>query len=337
MFIDYIKIKLAGGPGGHGITAYRREKYLPKGGPSGGNGGPGGSIVLEASKDVFSLDVFSNKASIFAEKGKQGGKGKKQGAKGKDLVIKVPLGTLVRDYLTKTLLYDFTHDQARFIICQGGKGGLGNAFFKTAVNQTPTKSTLGKPGESKEVEIELKLLADVGLIGFPSAGKSTLLTKIAPIKVKTAAYPFTTLKPNMSFIEFDDFSRIYLADIPGIIANAHQNRGLGLSFLRHIERCSTLIYVIDCSGIDGRNPYDDFVTLRHEIRMYNPQILEKSFLVALNKMDTQAAKKRLHSFKKRYPFPSSTLFEISALNEKGLTSLVTAMRTLSQIKGKKYF
>ncbi len=336
MFTDYVKIKLVGGRGGNGITAYRREKYIPKGGPCGGNGGRGGSIVFEASQEMGSLDAFFNKKWIFAEKGGHGGKGKKQGAKGKDLLLKVPLGTLVRDSQTQTLIHDFTADKERFVLCQGGKGGLGNAFFKTPTHQTPTKSTLGKPGESKEVEIELKLLADVGLIGFPSAGKSTLLTKIAPIKVKTAAYPFTTLKPHISFIEFDDFSRIYLADIPGIIANAHKNRGLGLSFLRHIERCSTLIYMIDCSGIDGRDPYDDFMTLRHEIKMYKPQILEKSFLVALNKIDTQEAKKHLWTFKKRYPFSFSTLFEVSALHEKGLSPLVEAMRTLAQAAGKKY-
>jgi len=191
-------------------------------------------------------------------------------------IIKVPCGTLVKDDETQEILYDFLNPGEKFLLCFGGKGGKGNTFFKTSTNQAPNKCTLGKPGETHTIELELKLIADVGLIGMPNAGKSTLLSKMANIPIKTGAYPFTTLKPNLSYLQFEDYSRIYIADIPGIIENAHQNKGLGLSFLRHIERTSTLVYLVDTSGIDGRDPLSDFLTLHKELLAYDNDLTKKN-------------------------------------------------------------
>ena len=334
MFTDQIKIKFSAGKGGDGVISWRREKYIPKGGPYGGNGGDGGSIIVKSDPQIYSLDAFRNQRHITAEKGHNGGTHNKQGRRGKDLVLKVPCGTLIRERESGTLLYDLTDPDEEFTLCNGGKGGMGNTSFKTPTHRAPAKCTPGKPGEVTEVELELKLIADVGFLGFPNAGKSTLLSKLAAVDVKIGAYPFTTLKPNLSYMEFDDFSRIYLADIPGIIPDAHIDRGLGLSFLKHVERSSTLIYIIDLSGEEGRDPFEDFQTLMAEAKSYSPEILKKPFLVALNKMDK--GNENLATFKERYPFPKNTLFEISALQEKGLQPFIERLRDLAQKDGKKY-
>lgn len=335
MFTDSVKIKLSAGKGGNGTIAWRREKYIPKGGPYGGNGGSGGSVIIKADPEIYSLDEFRNRRQMRAENGLPGESNNRHGRNGKDLVLKVPCGTLVKDHVTGGLLYDLTEPGEEFLLCTGGRGGKGNTFFKTSTNQAPAKATPGKDGEINDIELELKLIADVGFMGFPNAGKSTLLSKLTAIEVKTGAYPFTTLKPNLSFIEFDDFSRIYLADIPGIIPDAHNDRGLGLSFLKHVERTSTLIYIIDVSGEEGRDPFEDFQILRKEAESYSPAILEKPFLVALNKTD-KGAEGNVASFKERYPYDSSTLFEISALEEKGLPPFIEQMRNLAQADNKKY-
>lgn len=335
MFTDSVKIKLSAGKGGNGTIAWRREKYIPKGGPYGGNGGCGGSVIIKADPEIYSLDELRNRRLMRAENGRPGESNNRHGRNGTDLIIKVPCGTLIRDRETGGLLYDLTKAGEVFTLCTGGRGGKGNTFFKTPTNQAPAKATPGKEGEVKDVDLELKLIADVGFMGFPNAGKSTLLSKLAAIEVKTGTYPFTTLKPNLSYIEFDDFSRIYLADIPGIIPDAHNDRGLGLSFLKHVERTSTLIYIIDVSGEEGRDPFEDFHILRNEAKSYSPVILEKPFLVALNKTD-KGAEENIASFKERYPYDASTLFEISALEEEGLFPFIEKMRILSQANGKKY-
>lgn len=335
MFTDCVRLKLSAGKGGNGVVAWRREKYIPKGGPYGGNGGSGGSVIITSDPQIYSLDRFRNKRLLNAENGGCGGTNNRQGKNGKDLVLKVPCGTLIHDGETGGLLYDLTEPGEEFHLCQGGKGGMGNTFFKTPTNQAPAKCTPGHHGDVKSIKMELKLLADVGFMGFPNAGKSTLLSKLAAIEVKIGAYPFTTLKPNLSYMEFDDFSRVYLADIPGIIPDAHNNRGLGLSFLKHVERSSTLIYLIDISGEEGRDPYEDFLTLRKEGEEYSADILKKPFLVALNKVD-KGNEEHLEAFKKKYPFPKDTLFEISALEEKGLKPFITKIRSLAQANGKKY-
>lgn len=322
MFVDRVIIQFSAGKGGNGVVAWRREKYIPKGGPAGGNGGRGGAIVLEASAQLSSLDWFRHRRFIKAEKGGDGGGNCRQGRNGKDLILEVPCGTLVKDAITGEILHDFTEEGDRSILCKGGRGGRGNDSFKTPTNRAPNQYTEGTFGETRQVELELKLIADVGLVGFPNAGKSTLISSLAGLRVKVAPYPFTTLQPNLGFIELENYQRIYIADIPGIIEGASHNRGLGLEFLRHIERTKILIFILDASGIDGRTPGHDFCVLREEIRQYNPELLERPFLVALNKIDTEEATFHLKKFRQEYSFPPHTLFEISAAYGEGLNVLV---------------
>jgi GTPase len=333
MFIDSVKISLRAGKGGNGVVAWRREKYIPKGGPSGGNGGKGGSILLKTDSHVLSLEGFRNRRILQAENGMPGGHNLQQGRGGTDLVLIVPCGTLVKDAVTQEVLFDFTDENQEFLICKGGKGGRGNNCFKSPTHQAPNICTLGTEGESCEVELELKLIADVGLIGFPNAGKSTMMSQITHVPVKIGAYPFTTLYPNLSYVQFEDYSRILVADIPGIIEDAHQNKGLGIAFLRHIERSSVLVYVIDISGFEGRDPLEDFEILQKELGAYQRGMLEKPFLIALNKIDEQGAEENLQRFCEKYPFDKQTLFPISAMHGEGLKPLLEAMRSLVQVGG----
>jgi GTP-binding protein len=336
MFIDTVRLTLSAGKGGNGVVAWRREKYIPKGGPSGGNGGKGGSILFKADAQLFSLDAYRNRTTLRAENGLPGGGNLQQGRTGRDLVLKVPCGTVIKDADTKEVLFDFTEDSQEWQICQGGRGGKGNACFKSPTNQAPNTFTEGTLGETREIELELKLIADVGLIGIPNAGKSTLLSAMSQIAVKTGAYPFTTLHPNLSYIQFEDYSRVFIADIPGIIEDAHANRGLGLSFLKHVERTSVLLYVLDASGFEERDPIQDFETLRSEIKAYREDLLEKPFLIALNKSDIEGASEVIAQFRAAYPFPKSTLFEISALTGEGLPALIEAMRESAQAISKRF-
>lgn len=336
MFIDSVTITLQAGKGGNGVVAWRREKFIPKGGPAGGDGGMGGSIRLKTDSHTLSLENYRNRRLLCAEHGMAGGGNLKKGKSGKDLTLKIPCGTLVKDAVSGEVLFDFTEENQEWLICSGGKGGKGNACFKSPTNQAPNQCTLGTEGEAKEVELELKLIADVGLVGFPNAGKSTLMSQITHVPVKIGAYPFTTLYPNLSYVQFDDFSRVLVADIPGIIEDAHLNRGLGISFLRHIERSSVILYVIDISGIEGRDPINDFEVLRNELEAYDKGMLEKPFLVALNKVDTEEAKDRIKTFCEFYPFAKNHLFSISALTGEGLPSLIEAVRVLAQANGKRF-
>ncbi len=336
MFVDSVKVSLRAGNGGNGAIAWRREKYIPKGGPSGGNGGNGGSITLKTDSHVLSLEGFRNRRQIIAENGHCGGSNLKQGRNGQDLVLTVPTGTLVKNAQTQEVLFDFTEENQRWQICQGGKGGKGNNCFKSPTNQAPNICTPGTDGESCEIELELKLIADVGLVGIPNAGKSTLMSQITHVRVKIGAYPFTTLYPNLSYVQLPDFSRILVADIPGIIQDAHQNKGLGISFLKHIERSYALVYVIDISGIEGRDPFEDFCVLQSELKAYRPDLLEKPFLVAMNKMDAEGSKEQAEEFTKKYPYSPDTLFAISAADNQGLTPLIEAMRALVQVHGKRF-
>ncbi|MDX8430706.1 MAG: GTPase ObgE [Candidatus Algichlamydia australiensis] len=330
MFTDRIKLKLKAGKGGNGAVAWRREKYIPKGGPSGGNGGKGGSIIIKTDPSIRSLDHFRNRRQISAENGQQGSANLRQGRQGEDLILKIPPGTLLRDATTGTLLYDFTKKDEELTLCEGGKGGLGNHFFKNSRNRAPTKSTPGKLGQLKEIELELKLIADVGFVGLPSAGKSTLLSTLANIEVKTGAYPFTTLSPNLSMIEFDDYSRVYFADIPGLIANAHKGKGLGHEFLRHVERTNTLVFILDLSF--ERDPKEDLATLRNELGSYSPKLLEKPYIIALNKIDLLDA-----TLNPEELFPNETIFCISALNGEGLPPLLEEIKTVAQRDGKRFY
>lgn len=323
MFIDRVVISLVAGKGGNGIVAWRREKYIPKGGPSGGNGGKGGSVIFQADVNFFSLEDFRNKRILKAENGKSGGPNNQQGGMGKDLILKVPCGTLIKDSETGEILADLTQPEEQWMACKGGRGGRGNDSYKTPTNQAPNYCTPGSEGATRKVELELKLIADVGLVGFPNAGKSTLISSLAHVRVKIAPYPFTTLHPNLGYIESDDYQRVLIADIPGIIEGAHQNRGLGFEFLRHIERTKLLIFLVDASGIDGRNPVDDYHVLREEIKAYNPEMLQRPYLVVLNKIDTDEAQENIGLFKSTYP--KEKIFELSALEGTGLSALRTAI------------
>lgn len=315
MFTDKVKIYLEAGKGGNGIVAWRREKYLPKGGPTGGNGGKGGSIYLQADAQVFTLDWYKGRRRLKAENGVSGGPNKRQGRRGKDLILKVPLGTLVKNGKTKDLIADLTEDGEKILLCQGGRGGRGNESFKTPTNRAPNHFTTGRPGESLNVELELKLIADIGLVGFPNAGKTSLMNALTRTSAKAAPYPFTTLSPNIGYLTANDYKKIFIADIPGIISGASANRGLGFEFLRHIERTNLLIFLLDASGIDGRNPSDDFDVLTKEIAAYNPDILKKPLIIVLNKIDDDQSAENIESF------PHDAL-KISALTGEGLDALL---------------
>jgi GTP-binding protein len=328
MFVDKVRLSLTAGRGGNGVIAWRREKYIPKGGPCGGDGGKGGSIYIETDSQVVSLENHRNRCIINAQNGQPGGYNFCTGKNGEDITLKIPRGTLIKNALTGEVLYDFVEDNRQEILCKGGKGGKGNDRFKTPTNQAPYICTEGTEGETLEIELELKLIADVGLIGMPNAGKSSLMSCITHLAVKIGAYPFTTLFPNLSYIHYPDQSRILLADIPGIIEGAHHDRGLGFEFLRHIERSAALIYVIDASGIEGRDPIDDFRVLQNELRAYQPELLEKPSLIVLNKMDVEGAAENIERF--RQEVTSAEIFAISALEKAGLPPLLNAIQNLVQ-------
>jgi len=325
MFVDSTTLQLSAGRGGNGVIAWHRAKYIPKGGPAGGDGGNGGSIILQADPEIFSLEHFRNRRILKAQNGVQGGGNNCKGKNGEDLVLKIPLGTLVKDSVTKEILYDFTEKGQVWKICAGGKGGKGNSRFKTPTHQAPYICTEGTPGESCEVEFELKLIADVGFVGMPNAGKSTLISRLAHIEVKIAPYPFTTLRPNLGIVHYPE-KRVLLADIPGIIENAHKNKGLGFAFLRHIERTSVLAFLIELAPYQERDPYEEFLMLRRELAAYNPEMLDKPFLVLLNKIDQEGAADLAASFRSQYS--GDNLFEISAREGTGLKEVKEAIREL---------
>ena len=330
MFTDRVILTLKAGKGGNGIVCWRREKYIPKGGPYGGNGGKGGSIILEVDQQIPSLESFRNTRTRKAENGVQGGPNNRQGRHGRDLILKIPCGTLVKEVATGMIIHDFTEDKEKKVLCRGGRGGNGNSYFKSPTNRAPNTATPGKMGEGVEVELELKLIADVGLVGFPNAGKSTLISSATDIKVKMAPYPFTTLRPNLGYLIEEDGERILFADIPGIIAGAHKNKGLGLEFLRHIERTKILLFVIDAFALDGRDPVEDFAVLQSELKAYNPELLEKPFLVALNKIDCEEAQENIRRFHERFDVDT---VEISALTGQGIDELIGFLKcALNKIK-----
>lgn len=289
MFVDYAQIEVEAGSGGSGHISFRHEKYIPKGGPDGGNGGKGGDILVVADENMSTLLDFRYKKNYRAPSGGRGGKKDRSGNDGDDLLIKLPAGTIVKDMDSGEILADVKPGEEPVVIARGGRGGRGNATFKSSTNQTPRKATPGKPGEKRTLELELKLLADVGLVGFPNAGKSTLLARISDAHPKIADYPFTTLVPNLGIVRTGQFRSFVVADIPGIIEGAHEGRGLGLEFLRHVQRTKVLVYILECTSED---PKIQLNMLRAELGLYDPELLDKPSIVALNKMDLLDTKAR---------------------------------------------
>ncbi len=281
-FIDYVKICCRSGKGGAGSVHFRREKYLPKGGPDGGDGGRGGHIIVRGNKQLWTLLHLKYRKHVIASAGQPGGGNQMTGKNGQDVVLEVPLGTVIRDADTMAIEHEITEDGQEVIIVPGGKGGKGNAHFKTSTNQAPRYAQPGEPGQEKWKIFELKVLADVGLVGFPNAGKSTLLSVLSAAKPEIADYPFTTLVPQLGMVKVDDLRSFVMADIPGIIEGAHKGKGLGLRFLRHIERNSVLLFVISCESANIKNEYDILV---NELKQYNPQLLDKERVLAITKSD----------------------------------------------------
>ncbi len=282
MFVDYAKIFIAAGKGGDGAVAFRREKFVPKGGPAGGNGGKGGDVKFLADENLHTLLDFRYKKKYLAEKGVNGGNSLKDGRNGKDTIIKVPVGTIVKDADTDEIIADLNEHGKIVILVKGGKGGKGNSNFATSTNQTPRYAESGKLGEERQVVLELKLIADVGLVGFPNAGKSTFISAVSAAKPKIADYPFTTLKPNLGIVNYRDYQSFTIADIPGIIEGAHEGKGLGLRFLRHIERTKALFVLIECLS---ENIEEQFDALMNELHQYSPELSKKDFIVGISKID----------------------------------------------------
>lgn len=320
MFIDEVIVELIAGAGGDGCMAFRREKYVEMGGPAGGNGGTGGSIIFEVDEGLNTLIDLRYKKLI---KGKKGENGQGKGMHGKnavDEVIKVPPGTVVTDLETNLILADLTTHKQQAVIAKGGRGGRGNIAFATHSNPAPSYSENGELGEHLKIKAELKLLADVGLVGLPSVGKSTIISKISASKPKIAAYHFTTLKPNLGVVRAKEGKSFVVADLPGLIKGASLGEGLGDRFLRHIERTRIIAHILDMSGIEGRNPVQDYEVINHELEAFNPKLLEKPQVVIANKMDLETSKENLKGFKKAYP--DVDVFEISAICGEGLQDVV---------------
>ena len=297
-FIDQVDVIVRSGKGGDGSASFRREALVAFGGPDGGDGGRGGDVVLRASTHVNSLISLYFDPKLYAEDGVPGSGKRCFGRRGKDLVVDVPCGTLVTDLDTGLVVADIVDPGQRVVIAKGGAGGYGNVHFKSAVNQAPTEHTPGGPAEERRLHFELKTIADAGLLGFPNAGKSSILTALSSATPKIASYPFTTLNPIVGTIEYDDFAQIRMADVPGIIEGASQGVGLGIAFLKHLERARVLVYMIDMAGTDNRKPWDDYRVLADEIAAFNVELPERPFLVVANKMDQAAARKNLKRFVK---------------------------------------
>ena len=319
--IDFIKIKVKAGDGGKGCVAWRHEKFYANGGPFGGDGGRGGHVYIEVDTNETTLTKLRFTRSVKAGNGEPGKIKKMHGADGEDVTIKVPLGTMVRNAANGDLLADLTRPHQIVMIAKGGKGGLGNCHFATARNDAPEYAQPGEIGEKLELQLELRLLADAGLIGFPSVGKSTFLSVVTRAKPQIAAYPFTTIDPNIGVVSLPDERGFVLADMPGLIEGAADGKGLGHEFLRHIRRCRVLIHVIDMSG-EERDPVDDYVIINEELGSYDPELKERPQIIAANKMDAEGAEENLKRFREAYP--DLTVFPCSTLTHKGLDEIVYA-------------
>lgn len=322
MFIDEAKITVTAGNGGDGAVAWRREKFEPAGGPAGGDGGDGGSIIIKASDDIHTLMDFRYKRIYKGNNGENGRNKNQYGAAGEDITLKVPVGTLVKDAESRNVIVDMKEDGQEYIIAQGGAGGKGNAKFKTPTRRAPKFAQPGRKGESKEIILELKLLADVGLIGFPNVGKSSLLSVVSAAKPKISNYHFTTLSPNLGVVRLGDEQSFVIADVPGLIEGASKGVGLGHEFLKHIERTSVLIHVLDISGYEGRDPLEDFDMINNELKSYNKNLENKTQILYANKMDLPGAEENLKRLEEKLKDSDIKIFSGSVLRQDNLQELL---------------
>jgi len=336
-FVDHIRIYVRAGDGGNGIVHFRREKYVPKGGPDGGDGGNGGDVVLMVASDTDNLTHLFFRPRLIAKSGDHGQGREKHGKSGKELVVRVPPGTLVYGSNEKGVsmeelklqsepIADLTMNGDMFVIAKGGKGGKGNVHFKSSTNQAPQEHTLGERGEEGFFYLELRQIADAGFVGFPNAGKSSLLSVLSAAKPKVANYPFTTLQPSVGVVQFNSMVRATVADIPGIIEGAHENVGLGHDFLRHIMRCKLLLFVVDIAGTDMRDPIEDIQTLRKEIKLYSDELASRDWMIIANKMDLNGTTTNLDVLRSR--FPRIETIGVSALTGQGIDDLKIRLEEL---------
>ncbi len=319
MFVDHARVYVRGGDGGNGIVAFRREKYVPMGGPAGGDGGRGGSVIFVADEGLSTLMDFKYRRHFKAMRGTHGQGKNMHGAGGEDLTVKVPVGTVIRDDDTGEVIADLTRNGQEVVVARGGRGGRGNARFATSVNKAPSLSENGEPGQERWVKLELKLLADVGLVGFPNAGKSTLISRLSAARPKIADYPFTTLVPNLGVVMTRSKESFVVADIPGLIEGAHRGSGLGHEFLRHIERTRVLLFVLDTAQTEGRDVLEDYQVLRRELEMYRPDLMERPFLIVANKMDIPEAQENYERLRAEF---GQLVHAVSAVTGLGVDILV---------------
>lgn len=324
MFVDEVIVELTAGRGGDGCMAFRREKYVAMGGPFGGNGGKGGDIIFKVDEGLRTLIDLRYQKHIKALSGENGQGKNKNGKNALDMIVKVPLGTTIKDNETGAIIGDLTKNGEEIIVAYGGRGGRGNVTLATRSNPCPSYCEYGEPGENRKVKVELRMLADVGLVGLPSVGKSTILSMVTNANPKIASYHFTTLSPNLGVVTSEDYSYT-IADLPGLIEGASDGLGLGHKFLKHIERTKIIAHIIDMSGIEGRNPYEDYLTIRKELENFSPKLIQKSEIIIANKMDIESSKKNLEEFKQKVKVP---IYEVSAIQNKGLDEVLKALKEL---------
>ena len=325
MFLDRVKIRIKAGNGGDGVTAFRREKFVPRGGPSGGDGGVGGSVWMEATEGLNTLLHLRYNPEHKAERGRHGEGSNRSGKDGEDIIVKVPVGTQVFDPETNELMFDFTEPGQRYRAAKGGKGGWGNAHFATPTRRAPKYHYTGRPGEEKELQLELKLIADVALVGFPNAGKSTLISVISAAKPKVADYPFTTLEPNLGVVDMGDYRTFVVADIPGLIEGASTGAGLGHQFLRHVERTKLILHLVDVSSLEGRDPISDYEIINRELANYDENIASLPQIVLATKIDALDDPERLERLRARAEKDGKPFFAISSVANQGVQDLVNAV------------
>lgn len=325
MFIDRAKIHVQGGDGGNGVTAFRREKFVPRGGPSGGDGGRGGDVFLQADASLNTLLHLRYNPRHIGQRGLHGEGSNRSGREGEDVVVRVPVGTQIFDVTTGDLLYDLSHDGDRWLAARGGRGGFGNAHFTTSTNRAPRYHQDGGKGDELDLQLELKLLADVGLVGFPNAGKSTFISTVSAAHPKIADYPFTTLEPHLGVVDLGDFRTFVIADIPGLIEGAHAGAGLGDRFLRHIERTKLLLHLVDVSSVSGRDAVSDYETVNRELASYNEDLATRPQFVVATKLDALDEPERLESLKQKASEEQKPFFAISSATGQGVRELVNAV------------